>query len=78
MNTNRRQPIAHKTSGALIGYVTTEELASSLGVHPTTLAKWRTARKGPPFARMGHRVLYNVDRFKQWLAEQEIQPISKR
>lgn len=63
---------------ALAGYMTTEELAESLGVHPTTLVKWRGARKGPPFTRLGHRILYNVARFTQWLEQQEVEPALTR
>lgn len=60
---------------ALAGYMNTAELAESLGVHPTTLVKWRVARKGPPFTRLGHRVLYNVERFAAWLEQQEVAPV---
>lgn len=55
----------------LSGYIDTKELAESLGVHPTTLIKWRAARRGPPFTRLGQRVLYNVDKFRVWLDQQE-------
>lgn len=76
MKTNDREPllasVARETQPkALAGYVDTEALAASLGVHPTTLVKWRTARRGPPFTRLGKRVLYNLEKFRQWLEQQE-------
>jgi excisionase family DNA binding protein len=65
--TGNRTPIAD--------YVDTNEMAALLGVHPTTLVKWRTARKGPPFHRLGQKVLYSVSRFEAWLEQQEVQPL---
>lgn len=62
----------------LNGYLTTEEMAHELRVHRTTLAKWRMQRRGPPFVKMGNRVLYNVERFRDWLEQSEISPIPEQ
>lgn len=37
---------------------TEDELASLAGVELTTLDAWRRRRKGPPWVRLGTRVLY--------------------
>jgi helix-turn-helix protein len=45
------------------GWFTTEELARMLGVDPSTLRRWRTARprQGPPFICLSSRVtLYSM------------------
>lgn len=52
-------------------YVTTLELAKLVGLHPTTLARWRTLRQGPPYTKLGHKVLYRLDAFYSWLDNQE-------
>jgi hypothetical protein len=40
------------------GWFTTDELAALLGVDPSTIRRWRTAKpaQGPPFVRLTSRV----------------------
>lgn len=64
-----------REQSGIVDYVDTNELAALLGVHPTTLVKWRMARKGPPFTRLGQKVLYSVTRFYAWLEQQEVRPL---
>ena len=48
------------------------EAAEFLGLHPTTLAKWAQAGRGPRYARLGDRkgrTLYEVDDLLAWLEE---------
>ncbi|SDG73842.1 MULTISPECIES: helix-turn-helix domain-containing protein [Pelagibacterium] len=59
----------------LDGFLTTEELAEEIGVHRTTLAKWRMERRGPPFTRLGKRILYSVERLRAWLEANETSSI---
>jgi hypothetical protein len=58
-------------------WLTTEELAGMLGVDPSTLRRWRTARprQGPPFVPLSGRVtLYNAHDVNRWLANRRIDP----
>ena len=41
--------------------------ATSLGVAPGTLAKWRVTGDGPPFVKLGARVRYDRDDLDRWL-----------
>ena len=53
-------------------YLTSKELAHRWRLSEQTLANWRHARKGPPFARMGGRILYPlsiiIQHEQQWLS----------
>jgi hypothetical protein len=60
-------------SGMLDDYVDENEFAAELGLAPITLARWRKLKKGPPFTKVGRRVLYNRPSGKAWLAAQEQQ-----
>ena len=57
------------------GYLTSDNLANRLGLHPSTLAKWRMARTGPPFVRVGKRILYSVTSVERWMKANEQQPL---
>lgn len=57
------------------GYLTSERLAERLGVHPSTLAKWRMARSGPPFVRVGKRIMYSLSSVESWMQANEQQPL---
>jgi hypothetical protein len=53
-------------------YFTEDELTAYLGYRNTvTLARWRKAKRGPAWIRLGHRVLYRKDGVRAWLAAQE-------
>ena len=59
------------------GWFTTDELAALLGVDPSTIRRWRTAKpaQGPPFVRLTSRVtLYNAADVRRWLADKRIAP----
>jgi len=59
------------------GWFTTEELARMLGVDPSSLRRWRTARprQGPPFICLSSRVtLYSARDVRRWLATRRIDP----
>lgn len=42
-------------------FLTPKELAQRWRLNHQTLANWRHARKGPPFIRVGTRVLYPIE-----------------
>jgi len=44
-----------------------EEVACFLGVSESTLAKWRCAKTGPPYIRIGGQVRYDARLIEQWL-----------
>lgn len=43
------------------------EVAAYLKVSESTLSRWRTDRKGPPFVRMGGVTRYRCDAVDTWL-----------
>jgi excisionase family DNA binding protein len=44
------------------------EVASYLKVSESTLSRWRTERKGPPFVRLGGIARYRLDSVDHWLS----------
>jgi len=48
------------------------EAACRIGLAPATLAKLRTCGGGPPFLRLGARVLYPLSLLDRWIDEQPI------
>ena len=63
-------------------YLTSAELADRWRLSNQTLANWRHAGKGPPFIRVGARILYpreaifSFEKFsQQWLSAN--QPLSQ-
>ena len=58
-------------------WLSTEELATLLGVDPSTIRRWRTARptQGPPFVRLSSRVtVYSTSDVRRWLERRRIDP----
>jgi hypothetical protein len=60
-------------SGILDDHMDEGQCAASLGLAPITLARWRMLDKGPPYATIGRRILYNRASVKAWVAAQELQ-----
>ena len=58
----------------LNGYLTDEELAEELHVSLRTLRRWRVERRGPPFIKTGHQVLYSKSTVMRWLERLETKP----
>ncbi|MCP4656756.1 MAG: helix-turn-helix domain-containing protein [bacterium] len=53
-------------------YITTVQLAEWLNIPRKTVENWRTTGRpnyGPPFARIGQLVRYNVGHVRRWLEE---------
>jgi predicted site-specific integrase-resolvase len=65
-------------------YLTSKEVADRWRLSDQTLANWRSVGKGPPFIRVGGRVLYPIEGIQSfeklspgWLASEDtIQPQS--
>jgi predicted DNA-binding transcriptional regulator AlpA len=58
-------------------WLTTEQLAAKLGVDPSTIRRWRTARpaQGPPFVHLTSRVtLYSPADVRRWLESRRTDP----
>lgn len=50
------------------------EAAQLLGLSPHTLNRWRVARKGPPFIKIGARVVkYRLSDLTTWVESQRKQ-----
>ena len=50
------------------GLLNTKESAGFLGLSPHTLAKWRITGYGPPYYRLGRRILYSPTILRLWSA----------
>jgi predicted DNA-binding transcriptional regulator AlpA len=53
------------------GFIEPEQLAAELGISARTLARWDTARQGPPKTKLGKRNLYRRESVIAWLEAQE-------
>ncbi|MFF2044021.1 helix-turn-helix transcriptional regulator [Kitasatospora sp. NPDC058170] len=59
------------------GWYSTEDVASLIGVDPSTLRRWRTSKpmQGPPFVRLTSRItVYSVADVQSWLESRRIVP----
>lgn len=43
-----------------------EDLARRWGLSVRTLQRWRWAKKGPPYLKIGHRVVYRLSDIEAW------------
>ncbi len=53
-------------------FITTEELRTKYGLHPRTMANWRTQRKGPSYIKAGRKILYSTEELENWLKKQTV------
>ena len=68
------QPNPASTPALLDGWLTRARVAEEIGVSVDTLQRWETARIGPPCVRIGRKVLYRADGFREWLISRERAP----
>ncbi len=49
-------------------YLTAAEVSQRFGGSPSagTLANWRTRGEGPPYVKIGSRVLYPIEKLDAW------------
>lgn len=53
-------------------FMTTEQVAEWIGIHPATLRYWRHQNTGPASFKVGVRVVYRRAAVAAWVAVQEI------
>src|SRR5262245_1308191 len=69
---NAEAEAAHPTSGPVLeGLITEAETARELNRCARTLKRWRSARTGPPFIRIGTEVYYRREAVRAWVLAQE-------
>ncbi len=54
-------------SSSVPSNVDTRQAAELIGMSRRTLEKWRGEGTGPPFLKLGRRVLYSVADLEEWL-----------
>jgi len=64
----RTEPGAPQPSGERV-VLTTDQAGAFLGLSPTTLETLRTRGGGPPFVKLGRRVVYRSEDLAHWLAQ---------
>ena len=61
------------------GWMGRSEVAEALRISPATLQRWQTRRIGPACVRIGRRVFYRAEAFREWMISRERGPVvSKR
>jgi helix-turn-helix protein len=55
------------TPTLLDDFVDDDGLAKELGRHHRTLKRWRDRGDGPPWIKLGGRILYHLPTIKEWL-----------
>lgn len=55
--------------------LTTMEAAQYLRVSERTLIRWRNAREGPPWTKVGRRVAYRQGDLERWLESCRVLPV---
>ena len=62
----------------LDGWLTRGQVASEIGVSVDTLQRWETRRIGPPCVRIGRKVFYRAEAFRDWLISRERGPTTSK
>ncbi|MBN2631404.1 MAG: helix-turn-helix domain-containing protein [Rhodobacteraceae bacterium] len=57
-------------------YLDNDAAASFLGLQSNTLEVWRTKREGPPFVRVGRKVMYAVADLREWMEARRQKPLA--
>lgn len=78
MDTQHGNGEADRPADLLGGWLTRAAVAAEIGVSADTLQRWQTRRIGPPQVRIGRKVFYRADAFREWLIAQERGPVAAR
>jgi len=62
----------------LAGWLTRAQVAIEIGVSVDTLQRWETRRIGPPCVRIGRKVFYRAEAFRDWLISRERGPTTSK
>jgi hypothetical protein len=49
------------------GLLTPQETSQETAIEPTTLAKWRSLKKGPDYIKVGGKVMYTREAIRRFL-----------
>lgn len=52
--------------------------AEHTGLQPHTLANQRARDDGPPYYKIGGRVLYDLDELNEWLRSKRVDPAARK
>lgn len=55
----------------------TKGLADRTGIKPKTLDNWRSQRIGPPYYKLGGRVVYDDAEVDAWISARRVDPTAK-
>lgn len=69
---DQRHGASDSQASILADWISREDLAIQLGLSPQTLKRWAMCREGPPWMKVGRKVMYNRDSVKEWLRSLEI------
>lgn len=58
-----------------VEYVDNDAAASFLGLQPATLEIWRSRAEGPPYVKVGKRVMYAVADLREWMEGRKKRPL---
>lgn len=72
-----QQAEADSRAPLLDGWMSRLQVAKEIGVSVDTLARWETRRIGPPCVRIGRKVLYRAEAFREWLVARE-RPVTSK
>jgi hypothetical protein len=70
-----REDKAPEIDHVLAGYMTIQQLAAELDMAVISLATWRMRQKGPPYVKVGRKILYSRTTVKDWIASQVHTPL---
>jgi hypothetical protein len=65
-------------TNSLDGYLTEHGYAAQRGVTVRTLQRERRLRTGPPWLKVGARVMYRIVAIQNWMLAREHQPVRER
>ena len=69
-------PGAENLNLRTLGYYTEDETALVLEVTIPTLRSWRARMQGPPWSRVGRKVVYSENGLSEFFAAQTVTPVS--
>lgn len=64
-------PADSAARGAERRYLNTNQAAEYLGMSPTTLNRMRVTGDGPPYSKVGRRVIYDIRELDDWVTQRK-------